>query len=475
MSRRRPAASASAVRWRSSGDGVGSPEGWLWTRIDAGRVQPDGVPEQLADPDERRRHVALVDRRDAEDDVLRVEEHDPQLLALEAAHLEHEPVRDVARRADRPARRRPVGEQPPAELERGRQLGRLRRADPRHGLELDVRRAGEPGQAVVPGERVLGEVHGRPPAPTRSPRAARSAPRRCSPAAPRSASRSRGRSAAGISRIARPRSSRPDLDDRVPPSFAPAARRHGSPRARTTEARRFLPPSGPGNATVTATGGPSPGDQPGAYLRLPAGDRGPDGRRSVARSARTRRIALNADVQPDRRPDRAAPDEASRGEGDRQPRRRTRRRSRPATSPRLSPPTVEDVGQGEEQRRPDDRPLGPDRCAARPSSRSRGTGSPRRSARSRRRRSAGASRPPIVPVGGSGLAGVDRDQDGTRTAARIDGHDDHRHARARRRTRGRGRPAGRTAAAHLGPRQGARADDRQADDADEDRRGQRAR
>ena len=33
MSRSRPAASASAVRWRSSGDGVGSPLGWLWTMI----------------------------------------------------------------------------------------------------------------------------------------------------------------------------------------------------------------------------------------------------------------------------------------------------------------------------------------------------------------------------------------------------------------------------------------------------------
>ena len=87
---------------------------------------------------------------------------DPQLLALEAAHLEHEPVGDVARRADRPARRRPVGEQPPAELERRRQLGRLGATDPRHRLELDVGRAGEARQALVPGERILGEVDRRP-------------------------------------------------------------------------------------------------------------------------------------------------------------------------------------------------------------------------------------------------------------------------------------------------------------------------
>ena len=73
MSSSRPAASASAVRCRSSGDGVGSPDGWLWTRMTPGRVEPDRVAEQLADPHQRRRDVALVDRRDAQDVVLRVE------------------------------------------------------------------------------------------------------------------------------------------------------------------------------------------------------------------------------------------------------------------------------------------------------------------------------------------------------------------------------------------------------------------
>ena len=127
------------------------------------RVEADRVPEQLADPDERRRDVALVDRDDPQDNVLRVEEHDPQLLALEAAHLEDQPVGDVTRRPDRPARRRPVGHQPPPQLERGDQLGGLGRTDARQRLELAVGRPGEPRQAVVAGERVRGEVHRRSP------------------------------------------------------------------------------------------------------------------------------------------------------------------------------------------------------------------------------------------------------------------------------------------------------------------------
>ena len=160
MSSRRPAASASAVRCRSSGDGVGSPDGWLWTRMIARGVEPDGVAIELADPDEARADVALVDGRDAQDGVLRVEQDDPQLLALEAAHLEDQPLGHVAGRPDRPAPGRPVGQQAPAELERGAQLGGPGRADPGDRRELGVRRARQAGQPVVPGERLLGQVDG---------------------------------------------------------------------------------------------------------------------------------------------------------------------------------------------------------------------------------------------------------------------------------------------------------------------------
>ena len=97
----------------------------------ARRVEPDGVTEQLADPHQRRRDVALVDGRDAEHVVLRVEHHHAQLLALEAAHLEDQPIGDIVRAADRPARRRPVRQQPTTELERGDQLGGTGLADAR--------------------------------------------------------------------------------------------------------------------------------------------------------------------------------------------------------------------------------------------------------------------------------------------------------------------------------------------------------
>ena len=258
MSRSRPAASASAVRWRSSGDGVGSPDGWLWTRIRPRGVQPDGVAEQLADADERRRDVALVDGRDPEHDVLRVQEHDPQLLPLEAAHLEQQPVGDVARRADRPAAGRPVGQQPPAELERGDQLGGLRRADARAG-----RRARRPSPGRDRSARHAAPARprrGRPPTgrARRSPTAARSAPR------PRGRRRRAARAARGAARRLAARGS-PGRRSSATSDRRRVGRKHacgdGRPRARTTEARRFLPPSGPGNA-ANPSGRPSPAGHP---------------------------------------------------------------------------------------------------------------------------------------------------------------------------------------------------------------------
>ena len=149
--------------------GVGSPDGWLWTRITPGGIDPHRVAEQLADADQRSRHVALVDGRDAQDVVLGVEQHDPELLAFEPSHLQDEPVGDVVRSADRPASSRPVGHQAASELERGDELGGLRRADAGDRPELQLRRAGQPGQAVVPGERVGGEVERGPPARARAP------------------------------------------------------------------------------------------------------------------------------------------------------------------------------------------------------------------------------------------------------------------------------------------------------------------
>ena len=135
----------------------------------ARRVEPDGVAEELADTHQRRADVALVDRRDAQDVVLGVEHHDPQLLAFEATHLEDQPIRDVVRAADRPARGRPVGEQPAPELEGRDQLGRLGFADAGHRGELQLGGPGETGQAVVAGERVRGEIDRGPAARPRAP------------------------------------------------------------------------------------------------------------------------------------------------------------------------------------------------------------------------------------------------------------------------------------------------------------------
>jgi hypothetical protein len=104
--------------------------GWMVVDEDqAAGVQSHGVPEQLPDPHEGRAHVALVDGDDAEHDVLRIQQHSPQLLALEPTHLEDQSVCHVMRRTDRPAPRRPVGEQAPTELEARDELGGARRAD----------------------------------------------------------------------------------------------------------------------------------------------------------------------------------------------------------------------------------------------------------------------------------------------------------------------------------------------------------
>ncbi len=123
------------------------------------RVDPDGVAEELADPDERGGDVPLVDRHDLEDGVLGVEEHHPQLLALQVTHERHEPVGDVPRGPHRPAAGGPVGQEPPPELERGRQLGRLRDPDAGQVDELQLARTRQAGEAVVARERLLREVH----------------------------------------------------------------------------------------------------------------------------------------------------------------------------------------------------------------------------------------------------------------------------------------------------------------------------
>ena len=379
---------------------------------------------------------------------------DPQLLALEAAHLEHEPVGDVARRADRPAAGRPVGEQPPARARTRRSAGRPS-PTPIPGTRLELERP-SPGRARS--GRRAGRARprrGRPPTgrATRSPRAARSAPRRDSPAAPRSASRSRGRSAGGISRIARP-AERPGSDV-ASAIVAPCWRRAGVPgpeRRKPADSSRHPDPGTQANAT----GGPSPGDQPGLHRAAVAGRRG-----SGPRQPCTRRLGEDEEdrverrVEPDRRPDRAARGRrASRGRRRPAAASRTRRRSRPATSPSDVAATREDVGEGEEQRRPDDRPAGrrSSRCQAviaKPRNRiSSATGamtapaiswSEQAADRPGRRQRAGRARP------GSGRRGPRRASDG---------HDDHRQRERAHRTRGRRRPAGRTAGAHLGPATG---------------------
>src|SRR6476660_6087673 len=116
---------------------------------DAGRIHAHGIAKELTDPYEGRRHVALVDGLHAEHVVLRVEDDDPQLLALEAAHLKDQPIGDVPRAADRPATRRPIGQKPSPQLEGGDKLRRLYRTDTGERGELQLVRAGQAAETVM--------------------------------------------------------------------------------------------------------------------------------------------------------------------------------------------------------------------------------------------------------------------------------------------------------------------------------------
>ena len=69
-------------------------------------VVAHGLAEEFADSDQRCRDVARIDRDHPKDDVLGVEQEDPQLLALEGRQLDAQVGVDVLRRADGPACRR---------------------------------------------------------------------------------------------------------------------------------------------------------------------------------------------------------------------------------------------------------------------------------------------------------------------------------------------------------------------------------
>ena len=277
------------------------------------------------------------------------------------------------------------------------------------------RRPGEPGQPVVAGERVRGEVDRRP--------AAR-------PGAPQQPDQLRRRQAAGAAQrepLARPLGGRQLADrpagrsagsavdrwsrhrvDRGHRAHAPGPRPTaiGRPRARTTEARRFPPPSGPEDDAEPSeralTGGsprPFTGGSPaglGRQSRLER-DLGEDQQDPVERR-----------VQPERRPDRAAPEEEpAERERDRDPRRRSRRPRARTPRPRRRPPIGEDVGEGEEQRARARALAGAPMPAPRPSWRTpRNRSSSPNGATIDAGERATRAKPTVVPVGGSGLTGV---------------------------------------------------------------------
>ena len=271
-------------------------------------------------------------------------------------------IRDVARRPDRPATRRPLRHRPAPELER-RRRGAPPSPSPSPGIaasSASVARASARQLRCRARASSATSIALRPPAPV--PRMTAISSAADSPPGPRRASRSRGRSAAGRSRtdrlarrcagsIARPLvrrgTSRRAIDHLLgcgrgrSTASCPRARR---PRVRTTEARRFPPPSGSGN-TTKPTQRPLPGAQPATCPQIA----------STAMPARCRSYRPNAAapmtsdhldrverrVQPDRRVQRPPGEEhpAERDpDGQQRDRTRTARAARPSRTRRRTGP-----------------------------------------------------------------------------------------------------------------------------------------
>ena len=199
-------------------------------------------------------------------------------------------------------------------------------------------------------------------------------------------------------------------------SIAPrGSRRDGRPRTRTTEARRFPPPSGPedtANASQAALIRRSPAAARAACAapgRPPTGAQVPAARRPRRElGERSRRTPLNAAWSPigaHSEPRRTNIQPSAKR--DRQPRRRTPTTARPATCGEAVAADGQDVREREEQRRPDDR-----RRCRRPSARQ---AVDREAAEEdllgdrrddRARDEVGRSARSSCPVGGSGASGT---------------------------------------------------------------------
>jgi hypothetical protein len=236
MSSSRPAASASAVRWRSSGDGVGSPLGWLWTRMTPAasartasrKSSPIRTSEVLTLPT-----YAVVTRS-------------TRFFALSrmtrSSSRSSRPIWRMRRSATSRGVRivqRPVG-----------QSARRRRPSSNDATSWAARAGPIPGTAasstslaratpVSPSKRASASpaisIELRPAVPELHTSPISSAAD--SPAAPRSARRSRGRSSAGSSRIRRPRTTPMGMGSLTvaPRRFRRPDAGSRRPRTRTTE------------------------------------------------------------------------------------------------------------------------------------------------------------------------------------------------------------------------------------------------
>ena len=183
-----------------------------------------------------------------------------------------EPLGNVGWTADRPAASRPVGQEPPTELERGDELGRLRDADARHRGQLQLGRRASPARpSCAASASAARSTADRPrvPDPQRSPMSSAEV----RPPTPRSASRSRGRSASGTSRMARPAGGGKSS---IRANGATVASTDGSGRSGAPGPGRREPADSPRRPDheddAEPTGAPSPEAQPAVHHGSPGRD-----------------------------------------------------------------------------------------------------------------------------------------------------------------------------------------------------------
>ena len=144
----------------SSGEGVGSPLGWLWTTIRRGGIAPDGRFEDLPHFDLGGVHRAVIYTVDTQHVVARVEQDDAQVLLLQCGHFILHQCRRVRRAVDSGTLLRRFEPQSVSQFNGRLELGCLRLADAVLVTQFMERRSVQTGETVELEQQPLPHLNG---------------------------------------------------------------------------------------------------------------------------------------------------------------------------------------------------------------------------------------------------------------------------------------------------------------------------